>query len=119
MSTREEKMEAFGGLLDVMEELREKCPWDRKQTNESLRANTIEETYELCDAIIRDDNNEIKKELGDLLLHVVFYSKIERSRCSTSRAYATVFASGYRHPHVFGDAVADTAKGGAKLLGTT
>ena len=67
MSTREEKMEAFGRLLDVMEELREKCPWDRKQTNESLRTNTIEETYELCDAIIRDDNNEIKKELGDLL----------------------------------------------------
>ena len=63
MSTREEKMEAFGRLLDVMEELREKCPWDRKQTNESLRTNTIEETYELCDAIIRDDNNEIKKEL--------------------------------------------------------
>ena len=76
MSTKAEKMEAFGKLLDVLDELREKCPWDRKQTNESLRANTIEETYELCDAIINDDNLNIKKELGDLLLHIVFYAKI-------------------------------------------
>lgn len=80
MSTREEKMEAFGHLLDIMDELREKCPWDRKQTNESLRTNTIEETYELCDAIIRDDNTEIKKELGDLLLHIVFYAKIAEEK---------------------------------------
>ena len=61
-------MEAFGQLLDILDELRVKCPWDRKQTNESLRTNTIEETYELCDAIMKDDNNNIKKELGDLLL---------------------------------------------------
>ena len=76
MNSRQEKLEAFGRLLDIMDELREKCPWDHKQTNESLRANTIEETYELAEAIINDDNNEIKKELGDLLLHIVFYSKI-------------------------------------------
>lgn len=69
------KMEAFGQLLDILDELRVKCPWDRKQTNESLRTNTIEETYELCDAIMKDDNNNIKKELGDLLLHIVFYAK--------------------------------------------
>ena len=74
--TREEKMEAFGRLLDVMDRLREECPWDRKQTNDSLRPNTIEETYELCDALIRDDQQEICKELGDVLLHVVFYGRI-------------------------------------------
>ncbi|MGB4568895.1 MAG: MazG nucleotide pyrophosphohydrolase domain-containing protein, partial [Dysgonamonadaceae bacterium] len=76
MNTREQKLEAFGRLLDVMDELREKCPWDREQTNESLRANTIEETYELAEAIIDNDDEAIKKELGDLLLHVVFYAKI-------------------------------------------
>ncbi|HBG39942.1 MAG TPA: nucleoside triphosphate pyrophosphohydrolase, partial [Porphyromonadaceae bacterium] len=76
MNTREQKIEAFGRLLDVMDELRLKCPWDKVQTNESLRANTVEETYELVDAIINKDNENIKKELGDLLLHVVFYSKI-------------------------------------------
>ena len=76
MATREEKMEAFGQLLDILDELRVKCPWDRKQTNESLRTNTIEETYELCEALMREDNTNIKKELGDLLLHIVFYSKI-------------------------------------------
>ena len=66
MATREEKMEAFGQLLDILDELRVKCPWDRKQTNESLRTNTIEETYELCEALMREDNTNIKKELGDL-----------------------------------------------------
>ena len=82
MATKQEKMEAFGQLLDILDELRVKCPWDRKQTNESLRTNTIEETYELCDAIMKDDNNNIKKELGDLLLHIVFYAtagKVEQS----------------------------------------
>ena len=69
-------MEAFGRFLDVLDELREKCPWDRKQTNESLRPNTIEETYELCDALVRDDKKDICKELGDVLLHVAFYAKI-------------------------------------------
>ena len=76
MHSREEKMEAFGRFLDILDELRVKCPWDRKQTNESLRPNTIEETYELCDALIRDDKMEICKELGDVLLHVAFYAKI-------------------------------------------
>lgn len=73
MATREEKMEAFGQLLDILDELRVKCPWDRKQTNESLRTNTIEETYELCEALMREDNTNIKKELGDLLLHILFF----------------------------------------------
>ena len=72
----DKRLEAVGRLLDVMDELREKCPWDRKQTFDTLRMNTIEETYELADAILEHDLNEIKKELGDLLLHVVFYSKI-------------------------------------------
>lgn len=76
MHTKEEKLKAFERLLDIMDELREKCPWDRKQTYQSLRPNTIEETYELCDALLRGDQNEICKELGDVLLHVVFYSKI-------------------------------------------
>ena len=69
-------MQAFGRLLDVLDNLREKCPWDRKQTNESLRPHTIEEAYELCDALINDDRKEIVKELGDVLEHVVFYSII-------------------------------------------
>ena len=74
--TRKEQMEAFGRFLDILDELRVKCPWDKKQTNESLRPNTIEETYELADAIIENDTDEIKKEVGDLLLHIVFYAKI-------------------------------------------
>ena len=74
--TRKEQMEAFGRFLDILDELRVKCPWDKKQTNESLRPNTIEETYELCDALMRDDKQEICKELGDVLLHVAFYAKI-------------------------------------------
>lgn len=76
MHTREEKIEAFGRLLDVLDTLRVQCPWDAKQTNESLRPNTIEEVYELCDALMNDNAPEIRKELGDVLLHVCFYSKI-------------------------------------------
>ena len=76
MSSRQAKLEAFGRLLDIMDELREKCPWDHKQTTESLRPQTIEETYELSDAILRGDGKEVSKELGDVLLHVVFYAKI-------------------------------------------
>ena len=72
MNSKASKLEAFGRLLDVMDELREKCPWDQKQTFETLRYLTIEETYELGDAILNKDLNEIKKELGDLLLHIVF-----------------------------------------------
>ncbi|MDL2256401.1 nucleoside triphosphate pyrophosphohydrolase [Parabacteroides sp. OttesenSCG-928-K15] len=111
MHTREEQMKAFGRLLDVMDELREKCPWDRKQTNESLRSNTIEETYELCDALIREDNDGIRKELGDILLHIVFYAKIGEEKevfdikdvCDTLCEKLI-----FRHPHVFGTDKADT-----------
>lgn len=113
LSTREEQMKAFGQLLDVMDELREKCPWDRKQTNESLRSNTIEETYELCDAIIRDDNDDIKKELGDLLLHIVFYAKIgEEKGVFDIKSVCESLCNKliFRHPHVFGDVVAETSK---------
>ena len=113
MATKEEKMEAFGHLLDILDELRVKCPWDRKQTNESLRTNTIEETYELCDAIMKNDNDNIKKELGDLLLHVVFYAKIGEEKAAfdikdvcDSLCRKLIF----RHPHVFGDTSADTAQ---------
>jgi len=105
-------MEAFGRLLDVMDELREKCPWDREQTNESLRANTIEETYELAEAIIANDNPEIKKELGDLLLHVVFYSKIgEEKEAFDIGDVCNAICDKliFRHPHVFGDQQADSA----------
>ncbi len=113
MSNRKEKVEAFGRLLDIMDELRVKCPWDRKQTNESLRTNTIEETYELCDAIIRKDETAIKKELGDLLLHVVFYAKIGEEKeefdiASVCNALCDKLI--YRHPHVFGDADAKTSQ---------
>lgn len=112
MNTREEKMESFGHLLDIMDELRVKCPWDRKQTNESLRTNTIEETYELCEALMREDNQNIKKELGDLLLHIVFYAKIGEEKGAfdikdvcDSLCQKLI----YRHPHVFGEAKAETA----------
>lgn len=113
MNTREQKLEAFGRLLDVMDELREKCPWDHVQTNESLRANTIEETYELADAILQNDNEEIKKELGDLLLHIVFYSKIGEENKAFDVAdvcHAICEKLIYRHPHVFGSAEADSAQ---------
>lgn len=112
MHTREEKMEAFGRLLDVMDTLREKCPWDRKQTNESLRPNTIEETYELCDALIRDDVKNICKELGDVLLHVVFYAKIGDEKGQFDIAdvcHKLCDKLIFRHPHVYGNAVAETA----------
>jgi len=105
-------MEAFGRLLDIMDELREKCPWDREQTNESLRANTIEETYELAEAIISNDNGEIMKELGDLLLHVVFYAKIgEEKRAFDVADVCNAICDKliFRHPHVFGDKTVDSA----------
>ena len=112
MHSREEKMEAFGRFLDILDELRVKCPWDRKQTNESLRPNTIEETYELCDALIRNDKMEICKELGDVLLHVAFYAKIGSEtgdfdiKDVCDRLCDKLI---FRHPHVFGDAKAETA----------
>ena len=111
MHTREEKMEAFGRLLDVLDTLREKCPWDRKQTNESLRPNTVEEVFELCDALISDDVPNIKKELGDVLLHVCFYSKIadEQGRFDIADVCkALTDKLIYRHPHIYGEVKADT-----------
>lgn len=113
MHTKDEKMAAFGRLLDVMDRLRAECPWDRKQTNESLRPNTIEETYELCDALIRDDQNEICKELGDVLLHVVFYGKIGEEKGQFDVADICNRLCDkliFRHPHVYGDAVAKDAE---------
>ena len=113
LHTREEKLEAFGRLLDVMDRLREECPWDRKQTNESLRPNTIEETYELCDALIRDDQKEICKELGDVLLHVVFYGRIGEEKQQFDIADVCNKLCDkliFRHPHVYGDAVAKSAE---------
>ena len=113
MHTREEKIEAFGRLLDVMDRLREECPWDRKQTNDSLRPNTIEETYELCDALIRDDQHEICKELGDVLLHVVFYGRIGEEKQQFDMADVCNKLCDkliFRHPHVYGDAVAKDAE---------
>lgn len=108
----EKKLEAFKRLLNIMDELRAKCPWDKKQTFDSLRANTIEETYELCDAIMKKDTKEIKKELGDVLLHIVFYSKIasetndfDIADVCNSLCDKLIF----RHPHVFGEGNAKSA----------
>ncbi len=97
-------MEAFGRLLDVLDELREKCPWDRKQTNESLRPNTIEETYELCDALMSNDQKNICKELGDVLLHVCFYAKIgsEKGHFDVADVCNQLCDKLiFRHPHVY------------------
>ncbi|MCR4582716.1 MAG: nucleoside triphosphate pyrophosphohydrolase [Prevotella sp.] len=104
MHSKEEKMKAFGRFLDVLDALRTNCPWDRKQTNESLRPNTIEETYELCEALIKNDVPDICKELGDVLLHILFYAKIAEEKeqfdiadvCDAlTRKMIT------RHPHVY------------------
>jgi XTP/dITP diphosphohydrolase len=108
MNTRQEQLQAFNRLLDIMDDLREKCPWDKKQTLESLRHLTIEETYELGDAILDNDLQEIKKELGDVLLHIVFYAKIG----SESNAFDIGDVAHSicdklidRHPHIYGDVV--------------
>ncbi|MGN0068300.1 MAG: nucleoside triphosphate pyrophosphohydrolase [Prevotella sp.] len=104
MHTKEQKMAAFGRLLDVLDQLREKCPWDRKQTNESLRPNTIEETYELCDALIKDDESNICKELGDVLLHVCFYARIGEEKGQFDVADVCAHLTDkliFRHPHVY------------------
>lgn len=106
MHTREEKLAAFGRLLDIMDDLREKCPWDKKQTMQSLRHLTIEETYELGDAILDGDLEEVKKELGDVLLHLVFYSKIGSETQSFDIAdvcHTIAEKLIYRHPHIYGD----------------
>jgi XTP/dITP diphosphohydrolase len=113
MHTREEKLEAFGRLLDVLDRLRKECPWDRKQTNESLRPNTIEEVYELCDALMKNNRRDICKELGDVIMHVMFYAKIgeetgdfDIADVCNKEADKLIF----RHPHVYGDAVAKNAE---------
>lgn len=102
----EEKLKAFRRLLEIMDELREKCPWDREQTLESLRNLTIEETYELADAILDQDLDEIRKELGDLMLHIVFYAKIGSEKRSFDIADVLNGVCDklvFRHPHVFGE----------------
>ena len=108
MNTRQQQLQAFNRLLDIMDDLREKCPWDKKQTLESLRHLTIEETYELGDAILDNDLQEIKKELGDVLLHIVFYAKIG----SETNAFDIGDVANSicdklidRHPHIYGDVV--------------
>ncbi|RRD80473.1 nucleoside triphosphate pyrophosphohydrolase [Alloprevotella sp. OH1205_COT-284] len=104
MHNKEEKLAAFGRLLDVLDTLREKCPWDRKQTNESLRPNTIEETYELSDALLKGDEQEIMKELGDVLLHVCFYAKIGEEKQAFDIAevcHKLCDKLIFRHPHVY------------------
>lgn len=106
MNTKEQKLQAFSRLLDIMDDLREKCPWDKKQTFESLRYLTIEETYELGDAILEKDMQEIKKELGDILLHIVFYSKIGSETGDFDIADVTNGICEkliHRHPHIYGD----------------
>lgn len=111
MHTKEEKLKAFGDFLDVLDTLREKCPWDRKQTNESLRPNTIEEVYELCDALIANDNPNICKELGDVLLHVAFYAKIGEEKGEFDLADVCEKLSKkliFRHPHIYGNVDAET-----------
>jgi XTP/dITP diphosphohydrolase len=108
--SRQERLEAFGRLLDIMDDLREKCPWDRKQTMESLRHLTIEEVYELGDAILDEDLPEVKKELGDLLLHMVFYAKIGEEKEAFDIADVLHGISEkliHRHPHIYGDVEAN------------
>jgi len=105
------KLKAFERLLNIMEDLRAKCPWDKKQTLESLRHLTIEETYELADAIIEKDMQEVKGELGDLMLHIVFYSKIasETNQFDVADVLNTVCDKLIRrHPHIYGDTIAQT-----------
>lgn len=111
MHTREEKLLAFGRLLDVLDELREKCPWDRKQTFDSLRPNTIEEVYELCDASMKQDWKDVCKELGDVLEHVIFYAILGNEKgefdiadVCNNEADKLIF----RHPHIYGNQKADS-----------
>lgn len=106
MHSREEKIEAIGRVIDTLDRLRMECPWDRKQTNESLRPNTIEEVYELCDVLLKEDDVNIRKELGDVLLHVLFYAKIGEEKeafdiADVADALNTKLI--FRHPHIFGD----------------
>ena len=113
MHTRKQQLKAFGRLLDIMDELRSKCPWDQKQTFQSLRHLTIEETYELGEAILNNDIQEIKKELGDVLLHIVFYAKIGSETDSFDIADVANTISEkliHRHPHIYGDVKVENEK---------
>ena len=110
MNSRKEQLKAFDRLLTIMDELREQCPWDKKQTLQSLRHLTIEETYELGDAILDNDLQEVKKELGDLLLHIVFYSKIGSETkdfdiADVANSISEKLIS--RHPHIYSDTIVD------------
>ncbi|MET0759755.1 MAG: MazG family protein, partial [Flavobacterium sp.] len=108
MNSRQTQLQAFERLLDIMDDLREKCPWDKKQTMQSLRHLTIEETYELGDAILDNDLNEVKKELGDLLLHIVFYAKIGSETNDfdmTDVCNEICDKLIHRHPHIYSDTV--------------
>ena len=112
-STKEERLQSFGELLDILTNLRQNCPWDKEQTNESLRTLTIEETYELADAIIKNDDTHIRKELGDLLLHIVFYALIGEEKQQFD--IKTVIDSLnekliYRHRHIFGQVTVENAR---------
>jgi XTP/dITP diphosphohydrolase len=113
MNSMENKLKAFKELLDIMDELREKCPWDRQQTLQSLRSLTIEETYELADAVLKEDLDDIRKELGDLLLHIVFFAKIGEEKGAfdigdVARSINEKLV--YRHPHVFGQVLVKDAE---------
>ena len=106
MNTKQQKLDAFSRLLDIMDDLREKCPWDRKQTVQTLRHLTLEEVYELSDALLVEDLPEIKKELGDVLLHLVFYAKIGSEKGSFDIADVINALNEkliFRHPHIYGD----------------
>jgi XTP/dITP diphosphohydrolase len=112
-NTKQQKLDAFARLLDIMDELREKCPWDMKQTNESLRHLTIEETYELSDAILKNEPTEIKKELGDVLLHIVFYARIgsENNQFDIADVCDSLCDKLIsRHPHIYGDVKVENAE---------
>lgn len=112
MKTRQEKTEALGRVIDTLDRLRVECPWDRKQTNESLRPNTIEEVYELADALMAGDDTTISKELGDVLLHVLFYAKIGEEKEAFDIADVADRLNEkliFRHPHIFGSVKAETA----------
>ncbi len=118
MHTRQEQLQAFDRLLTIMDELREQCPWDRKQTFESLRQNTIEEAYELASAIVAGDKQEISKELGDVLLHVIFYAKIGSETGDFDIADVCNHLSDklvFRHPHIYGGEKASNAEEVSKL----
>src|SRR5690606_37722994 len=109
-TNRKAKLDAFDRLLTIMDELRENCPWDKKQTIESLRHLTIEETYELSDAILEGDLTEIKKEIGDIMLHLVFYSRIASEKKAfdiTDVLHSLCDKLVERHPHIYGDVVAN------------